>query len=157
MTRQATFTELEHDSKKHRTRRERFLMRINDLIPWERLLQRIEPFYPTPGRGRPPYPLEVMLRIHCVQMFYNLGSPGMEDLLHESESARRFVGLKLTEALPDETTIRNFRHLLEKHDLRSSLFTEIDAHLASHNQRLRKGAIVDANLVHVPSPTKKRG
>ena len=97
---------------------------------------RIEPFYAKAGRGRRPYPLSVMLRVHCVQLFYNLSDPGMEDLLYEVESVRRFVGLRLTEALPDETTILNFRHLLEKHGLGEGLFEEINAHLASRGHRL---------------------
>ena len=54
-----------------------------------------------------------MLRVHCVQLFYNLSDPGMEDLLYEVESVRRFAGLRLSGPLPDETTILNFRHLLE--------------------------------------------
>ena len=54
---------------------------MDKLVPWERLERRIEPFYPKPGRGRRPYPLSVMLRVHCVQLFYNLSDPGMEDLL----------------------------------------------------------------------------
>ena len=108
---QASFSELEHDLKKRRTRRELFLEKMDKLFPWERLERRIEPFYPKAGRGRRPYPLGVMLRVHCVQLFYNLSDPGMEDLLYEVESVRRFVGLRLTEALPDETTILNFRHL----------------------------------------------
>ncbi len=81
------------------------------------------------GKGRHPYPLPVMLRIHCVQLFYNLSDPGMEDLLYESEPVRRFVGLKLSGPLPDETTILNFRHLLEQHNLGQGLFEEINAHL----------------------------
>ena len=80
-----------------------------------------------------------MLRVHCVQLFYSLSDPGMEDLLYEVESVRRFVGLRLTEALPDETTILNFRHLLEKHGLGEGLFEEINAHLASRGHRLRTG------------------
>ena len=72
-----------------------------------------------------------MLRVHCVQLFYNLSDAGMEDLLYEVESVRRFVGLRLSGPLPDETTILNFRHLLEKHGLGGTLFEEINAHLAS--------------------------
>ena len=119
---QASFAELEHDLKKRRTRRELFLEKMDKLVPWERLERRIEPFYPKAGRGRRRYPLSVMLRVHCVQLFYNLSDPGMEDLLYEVESVRRFVGLRLTEALPDETTILNFRHLLERHGLGEGLF-----------------------------------
>ena len=89
-----------------------------------RLEERIRPFYPKAGRGRQPYELFAMLRIHCVQLFYNLSDPGMEDLLYEVESVRRFVGLRLSGPLPDETTILNFRHLLEEHELGDSLFKE---------------------------------
>ncbi len=85
---------------------------MDSLIPWEQLEERIRPFYPKAGRGRRPYELSAMLRIHCVQLFYNLSDPGMEDILYEVDSVRRFVGLKLSGPLPDETTILNFRHLL---------------------------------------------
>ena len=80
------------------------------LIPWEKLLEKITPHYPTSGMGRPPYPLASMLRVHCVQLFYNLSDPAMEDMLYEVESVRRFCGIRL-EKVPDKTTILNFRHL----------------------------------------------
>jgi IS5 family transposase len=80
-----------------------------------------------------------MLRVHCVQLFYNLSDPAMEDLLYEAESVRRFVGLKLTEPLPDETTILHFRHLLEKHQLGQGVFEEIKAHLESKGCGCGKG------------------
>ena len=126
------------------------------LIPWRSLEERIRPVYPKPGKGRRPYPLAVMLRVHCVQLFYNLSDPGMEDLLYEAESVRRFVGLSLSEALPDETTILNFRHLLERHELGKALFDEINAHLGSQGLRLREGSIVDASIIEAPSSTKNR-
>ena len=97
-----------------------------------------------------------MLRIHCVQLFYNLSGPGMEDLLYESDPVRRFVGLKLSGPLPDETTILNFRHLLEKHSLGRGLLEEINAHLESQGLRLREGTIVDASIIEAPSSTKNR-
>ena len=114
---QPTFADLEYQGKNRKTRRELFLDRMDGLIPWPRLEGRIRPFYPKTGKGRHPYPLAVMLRIHCVQLFYNLSDPGMEDVLYESEPVRRFVGLKLSGALPDESAILNFRHLLERHNL----------------------------------------
>ena len=153
---QSTFAELEHDSKKRRTRREVFLEKMDALIPWKGLEARIEPFYPKAGRGRRPYPLAVMLRVHCVQLFYNLSDPGMEDLLYEVESVRRFVGLRLSGPLPDETTILNFRHLLEKHSVGEALFEEINTHLASLGHRLKTGTIVDASIITAPSSTKNR-
>ena len=153
---QATFSELEHDLKKRRTRREQFLAKMDRLIPWERLERRIEPFYAKAGRGRRPYPLGTMLRVHCVQLFYNVSDPGMEDLLYEVESVRRFAGLRGTGALPDETTILNFRHLLERHGLGEGLFGEINAHLALQGHRLKTGTIVDASLIDAPSSTKNK-
>ncbi len=128
---QATFAELEHDAKKRRTRRELFLERMGGLVPWDRLARRIEPFHPKGDRGRKPYPLGTMLRVHCVQLFHNLSDPGMEDLLYEVESGRRFAGLRLTDPLPDETTILNFRHLLERHGPGEALFAEIRTRSAS--------------------------
>ena len=93
------------------------------MIPRRQLEERIRPVYPKAKKGRQPYPLVVMLRVHCVQAFYNLSDPGMEDLLgacpepgrREADPGRRFVGLSLSEPMPDETTIPRFRHLLERH------------------------------------------
>ena len=153
---QPTFADLEYQGKKRKTRRELFLERMEGLIPWQSLEDRIRPFYPKAGNGRRPYPLSVMLRVHCVQLFYNLSDPGMEDLLYEAESVRRFVGLKLSGALPDETTILNFRHLLEQHNLGPCLLGEINAHLESQGLKLREGTIVDATIIEAPSSTKNR-
>ena len=153
---QPTFADLEYQGKKRKTRRELFLERMDGLIPWHSLEDRIRPCYPKAGKGRRPYPLAVMLRVHCVQLCYNLSDPGMEDLLYEAESVRRFAGLKLSEALPDETTILNFRHLLERHGLGKRLFEEINAHLESQGLRLREGTIVDATIIEAPSSTKNR-
>ena len=154
---QPTFADLEYEGKKRKTRREKFLERMNGLIPWEQLEDRIRPFYPKAGRGRRPYELSTMLRVHCVQLFYNLSDPGMEDMLYEVESVRRFAGLKLSGPLPDETTILNFRHLLDKHELGEGLFEEINRHLESQGLRLQEGTIVDASIIAAPSSTKNRG
>ena len=153
---QSTFAELEHDAKKRVTRRVKFVSKMDGLIPWERLERGIEPFYPKPRRGRRPYPLGSMLRVHCAQLFCNLTDPGMEDLLYEVESVRRFAGLRLSGPLPDETTILNYRHLLERHGLGETFFQEINAHLASQGHRLKTGTIVDAIQIDAPSSTKNK-
>ena len=87
---------LEYESKKHKTGRERFLERMEELVRWERLLEEIRPYDPKAGRGRAPYELESMLRVHCVQVFYNLSDPAMEDMLYEIERVRRFTGISLS-------------------------------------------------------------
>lgn len=151
---QLTFAEAEFENKKHKTRREIFLQRMDKLIPWARLEKKIARFYPTGETGRPPYPLPVMLRVHCLQLFYNLSDPGMEDALYEIESMRRFAGLRLSERLPDETTILNFRHFLESHKLGKMLFEEINRHLKAQSLIFREGTIVDATIISAPSSTK---
>lgn len=153
---QVTFSDLEYQHKKKKTRREVFLERMDTLIPWDKLERRIRRHYPKRGRGRPPYPLNVMLRVHCVQIFYNLSDPAMEDMLYEIDSVRRFVGLKITGPIPDETTILNFRHLLERHDLGRKLFETINRHLAEQDLMLKEGTIVDASIVSAPSSTKNQ-
>ena len=151
---QLTFAEAEFENKKHKTRREEFLERMDKLIPWVRMEKRIAKHYPKGETGRPPYPLAVMLRVHCLQLFYNLSDPGMEDALYEIESMRRFAGLRLSERLPDETTILNFQHFLEAHRLGKVLFEEINRHLRAQNLIFREGTIVDATIISAPSSTK---
>ena len=154
MNTQPTFAELEYNQKKKTTHRERFLGRMDALIPWEELEAEIAPFYPRRGQGRPPYPLAVMLRVHCLQLFYNRSDPGLEDDLYEMESLRRFAGLRLGGAIPDETTILNFRHLLERHGLGEILLSRINQHLAARGLRLREGTVVDSTLIAAPSSTQ---
>ena len=153
---QPTFAGLEYQGKKRKTRRELFLERMDALIPWQLLEDRIRPFYPKAGRGRHPYLLSVMLRVHCVQLFYNLSDPGMEVLLYGSDPVRRFVELKLSGPLPDETTILNFHHLPERHQLGQGLLAEINAHMESQELRVREGTIVAATIIEAPSSTKNR-
>ena len=151
---QITFSEIEHDQKKRKTRREKFLDRMDALIPWNALERRIRRHYPKAGRGRHPYPLSVMLRIHCVQLFYNLSDPAMEDMLYEIESVRRFVGVRITGPIPDESTILKFRHLLEQHNLGAKLLKTINRQLDQQGLMLREGTIVDASLIAAPISTK---
>ena len=77
-------------------------------------------------------------------------------MLHESGSVRRFVGLILSESLPDESTILHFRHLLEQRQLDQDLLQEFNPHLESQGLRLGEGTIVDASIIEAPPLTKNR-
>jgi len=139
------------------TRREQFLAEMEQVVPWKELCALIEPYYPKPGRGRPPIGLERMLRIHFLQSWFSLSDPGAEEALYDMESMRRFVGIDLgNEPVPDETTICKFRHLLEAHGLGERIFREVNAHLESRGMRLSEGTIVDATIINAPSSTKNR-
>ncbi len=121
---QISFSDAEFAGKRKKTRREVFLEEMELVVPWKALLKVIEPFYPTAGRGRRPYPLEAMLRVHLMQNWFALSDPAMEEALYEIASLRTFAGLQLSEAIPDETTILNFRHMLEEYDLAACCSSE---------------------------------
>ena len=114
MGNQRTFASMAWNGKGKVTRRERFLAEMDAVIPWPRLARLIEPHYPKAGQGRQPLGLEKMLRIYFLQRWFNLSDPQAEDAIYDSESMRRFARVELgEEAVPDETTILRFRHLLE--------------------------------------------
>ena len=155
---QTTFASLAFEQKKKPTRRELFLAEMEAVVPWSALLAVIEPHYPKAGRrGRQPMPLETMLRIYFMQQWYALSDPAMEDALYEIESMRRFARLELSDdALPDETTILKFRHLLERHGLTSAMMNVINDTLEERGLLLKGGTMVDATIIHAAPSTKNR-
>ena len=152
---QLSFSDAEYGGKRKRTRREVFLAEMERAVPWRQLEGLIEPHYPKIGGGRPPYALSTMLRIHCLQQWYGLSDPAMEEALYEIASMRQFAGLSLARgAVPDETTILKFRHLLERHELARQIFEAIKGHLQAKGLMLRQGTIVDATIVSAASSIK---
>ncbi|MBE0170314.1 transposase, partial [Klebsiella michiganensis] len=139
MSQQLTFADSEFSSKRRQTRKEVFLGRMDDLLPWDKLLGVIEPVYPKAGNGRRPYPLETMLRIHCMQQWYNLSDETMEDALYEIACMRQFARLSLDKAIQDRTTIMNFRHLLEQHELARKIFITVNHWLAERGDLMTQG------------------
>jgi IS5 family transposase len=154
---QTTFASLAFEHKKKLTRREQFLKEMNAVVPWARLMKRIERYYPRAGNGRQPMPLETMLRIYFLQQWFNLSDPAAEDSLYDIESMRRFCGIELgDEAVPDETTILNFRRLLEQHRLTEVIFKEVNRLLSDKRLLLKSGTLVDATIISAPSSTKNK-
>jgi IS5 family transposase len=159
MADQLSFASLDFAAKKKRTKRDVFLAEMGRIVPWGMLEGLIEPHYPKmgPQGGRRPFPLGVMLRIYCLQQWYSLSDPGAEEALYDIQSMRAFAGLELgRDAIPDETTILNFRHLLERHDLTKAIFSAVAEHLAAKGELLRGGTIVDATLIAASPSTKNR-
>ena len=141
---QLSFADIEYANKGKVTRREKFLDQLEGLLPWLVMMAVIEPHYASgTGRGRKPFPLNTMLHVH------------MEDALYEIESLRRFCGIRL-EAVPDESTILQFRHLLEAHGLTEQIFAAINQTLGERGLFLRAGTIVDASLIAAPASTKNQ-
>jgi IS5 family transposase len=152
---QMTFADAEYAGKRKQTRKELFLIEMDQVMPWTGLVALIEPHYPKGEGGRPAYPLMAMLRVHLMQNWFGYSDPAMEEALYETTILRQFAGLSL-ERIPDETTILNFRRLLEKHELAAGILAVINGYLGDRGLSLRQGTIVDATLIHAPSSTKNQ-
>ncbi len=142
------------------TRREQFLSEMDRLVPWNELGEAIEPIYPkgtTEAGGRPAVPLERMLRIYFLQLWFNLSDPAVEEALYDSASMRRFAGIDLAaEPAPDETTVCKFRHLLERNGMGKTLLKAMNTYLRENGIKVGNGTIVDATIISAPSSTKNK-
>ena len=141
-----------------RTRKREFLDETDRVVPWAELVALVTPFAPEGRRGRPPFAVETMLRLHFMQQWFGLSDPAMEEALHDVALYREFAELdNWTTRLPDESTILRFRHLLEKHKLAAQILALIDDMLSDKGRMLPTGTVVDATLIAVPSSTKNAG
>jgi len=151
---QMSFGDAEYRGKRKQTRREKFLAEMEQVVPWDALLRLIQPVYPVAGRGRHPYPIATMLRVHLLQNWFGLSDPAMEEALYEIASMRQFARLTLTKPIPDETTILNFRRLLEENELAPEILGRVNGYLSRKGLLVKHGSIVDATIIAAPSSTK---
>ena len=152
---QMTFADAEYAGKRKQTRKELFLIEMDRVVPWNGLIALIDPYYPKGEGGRPAYPLMAMLRVHLMQNWFGYSDPAMEEALYETTILRQFAGLSL-ERIPDETTILNFRRLLERNELAAGILAVINGYLGDRGLSLRQGTIVDATLINAPSSSKNK-
>ena len=152
---QETFTDMEYSFRRKKTRREEFLEIMDEIIPWDEWVSVIEPYYPQGKRGRPPMGIEKMLRMYLLQIWFNLSDPATEDAIYDSYAMRKFTEIDfMTEAVPDETTLCKFRHLLEKNELNKLFFDAINRVMVQTGHMMKGGTIVDATIINAPSCTK---
>jgi transposase, IS5 family len=157
MQRQGSFSQAEYAGKKKQTRRDKFLAEMEQVVPWPRLVARLQPLYPKGERGRPPIGVERMLRIYFLEQWYGLADEALEDALYDSQALRGFAGIDLNhDPVPDATTLLKFRHWLERHDLTRALFDDIAAMLEERGLLMRQGTIVDATIIAAPPSTKNK-
>ena len=137
------------------TRKAEFLARMEALVPWAAFCALIEPHYPKVGNGRPPVGLERMLRMYLIANWFNLADEACEDALYDIAAFRDFCRIDLGgERVPDATTLLNFRHLLEHHQIGAALFAKVGELLLANGMKLSGGTIVDATLIAAPPSTK---
>ena len=152
---QETFTDIEYSFRKKKTKREEFLEIMDEIIPWDEWVSIIEPYYPKGKLGRRPMGIEKMLRMYLLQIWFNLSDPGTEDAIYDSYAMRKFTGIDfMTEAVPDETTLCKFRHLLETNGLNKLFFDAINRVMTQTGHMMKGGTIVDATIINAPSSTK---
>ena len=136
---------------------EKFLNQMDQVVPWKQLCAIIKPYHKQPKTGRKRIELERKLRILCLQQWYNLSDPGVEDAIYDRNSFQKFLSIDiLTESVPDETTVCNFRNLLLEHNLFKKILSTINEHLEKKGLLMKEGTAVDATLIAAPSSTKNQ-
>ena len=128
---------------------------MDEVIPWGEWVGLIEPVYYNKARGRKPVPIETMLRMYLLQVWFHLSDEGVEDQINDSYAMRKFMGLDFTVAqVPDATTLLHFRHLVEKHHLGEAMFAALNRLFEANGWIMRGGSVVDATIIAAPSSTK---
>jgi len=136
-------------------RTEQFFKEMKETIPWDKLENIVASCYYSNKRGRPAYRLGLMIKIYCLQQWYNLGDLAMEEAIYDRLSFQKFLNIDLMlDPIPDETTILNFRRLLEENQLQERLFYSMNKQLSKQGLIMKQGTIVDATIVRSPSSTK---
>ena len=139
-----------------KTRKQELLAQMELVVPWGALVDLIAPYYPEGKNGRPPFALQTMLRIHCMQQWFDLSDLGMEEAFFDTPVYREFAQLDANGRLPDESTILRFRHRLERHKLGEQILATVNDLLAAQGLLLKAGTAVDATLIAAPSSTKNK-
>ena len=139
-----------------KTRKQELLAQMDRVVPWAALVVLIAPYYPEGKNGRPPFALESMLRIHCMQQWFTLADLAMQEAFFDTPIYREFAGLDAHVRVPDESTILRFRHRLEKHKLAEQILATVNDLLAAQGLLLKAGTAVDATLIAAPSSTKNK-
>jgi IS5 family transposase len=154
---QQTFTDIEYSRRKRKTKRDKFLNIMNNIIPWEEWVALVEPVYYNKKVGRPARGIEIMLRMFLLQSWFNLSDEGIEDAIYDSYAFRLFMGLDFTaEQAPDATTLCKFRKLLVDNGIGKLFFDAITRCLEKHGHMMRGGTVVDATIIEAPSSTKNQ-
>lgn len=130
-------------------RTQELLDRLGAAVPWEKLAKPVLklPEYRRQGAGRPSWPAITMLKGLMLAKWFNLSDPQLEECLQDRLSFRRFVGLSLTDATPDETTFVVFRRRLREAKLHDAIFDGILEHLDEQGLLIREGTLVDATII----------
>ena len=133
-----------------------FLKKINDQIDWQPFEKALESLY-NPRLGRPSHPPLMIFKALLLQQWYSLSDPGLEEAICDRLSFQRFLGLSLSDSVPDETRICRFRNMLAQAKLGERLFTLLEEQLDAKGMIVRRGSLIDATLIKAQPRPPRRG
>jgi len=140
---------------KRKLRCERFLDEMDQVIPWYRLINKVEKHYKEKKTGRNRTETKLLLKTYFLQQWYNLSDPGAEEAIYDRNSFQKFLNIDLlSDNVPDETTILNFRHFLEENNLQEKFFKIMNKVLEKNGLTVKEGTILDATIITAPTSTK---
>ena len=158
MEKQLNFADIEYSNRRRTTKREEFLNKMDQVIPWDTWVKTIEPYYPKGKRGRRPQEIEKMLRMYLLQNWFNLSDEGVEDAIYDSYAMKQFMGVNFSanEQAPDATTLCKFRKLLNENQITEQLFKDVQEVLSREGKMVQGGTIVDATIITAPDTKKNK-
>lgn len=132
---------LEHEALKE-------LDKVENLIDWQQLEAKLSDMYSS-KRGEKAWPPLMMLKALLLQSWYDLSDPELEKQLARDLLFRQFVGLGLSDSVPDHSTIWRFRQRLSKQGRIEGLFEQINKQLNEQGLYIKIGSIsiVDASVI----------
>jgi len=155
MERQMTLSDMEYGNVKKRTRREEFLETMDEIVPWGRFCEIVEPHYYKNKTGRKAKEIETMLRMLHLQIWFSLSDELTEEGIYDSRAMHNFMKIDfLTQSAPDATTLCNFRNLLQRHGLHKKFQAEINLLLERRGLVMHGGTITDATIMPASSSTR---
>ena len=153
---QQSFTDIEYQGRRRQTKRDIFLEAMDRLVPWEAWAKKVAQYYPSGIRGRKPIPVERMLRMLMLSVWFDLSDEATEDAIYDSYSMRKFMGLTFEDGsqVPDATKLCKFRNFMKEHGLQKELFDQVQQVLRECGMEVRGGTIVDATIITASDSTR---
>lgn len=133
------------------------LDRIGEELDWRRFGKTLGKVFKDCKDGRPSYPPVLLFKVLLLQQWYGLSDPMAEEAIGDRLSFRRFLGLGLHDAVPDETTICRFRGRLAEKRLADKLLRELNRQLDGKGLLVKHGTLVDASLIEAHSKPPSKG
>jgi len=135
------------------------LAKLNALLNWEQFRQKLNvlrDFDRKSNAGRKPFDVVMMFKVLIVQSLYNLSDDQTEFQIRDRLSFMRFLGLTISDTVPDSKTIWLFREQLKEAKLVKELFDQFDNFLRLNGFTAQKGQIVDASIIAAPKQRNSR-